>query len=295
MIICVFTNSDLHTSVHKYRLDHLASFSALSPCADLITPDEGLRQLDLMVTSSQLWQLPVWLVVTTNYTMIFDEKSGEVMETFPVQLIESPTCFSRVPLGSGRTGDVLSLTVLEDVEGQSLPEMHMFKCEEHSVSSLSLIWTTRYFEVFRFTKILYILFRWKAGLLVGSWVNCVLCLIFDVRISVAHFCSIAYMSKHVHNTTSTYTIQRDACYSQFVSFMFITCLARRSSINLRPGFELTRRGWTPVSLDPPSTFVMYTYSNINFYCTTSRQRSSIAQSDRLSFLIFLVANLASFK
>ena len=78
-------------------MEHLASFDATIHAADgsttgsmrggddagtLMSPDEAMRRLQLLMTRRSIWTTRVTLVVTRNKLKIFDTETNAVMERF---------------------------------------------------------------------------------------------------------------------------------------------------------------------------------------------------------------------
>jgi len=124
---------------HVYDLEHLATFSAIdNGSSQLLSPHSGVSRIREMALTGAIWPLKVKIVITGWDLAVFDYRTGEEMENFPLALISDPTSVTathRRSSGNQTLDNIVLFTVLEDpVTKSSPPEMHVFQCISQSVS-----------------------------------------------------------------------------------------------------------------------------------------------------------------
>lgn len=109
----------------SYHVEHLATF-AVGRQFGLTFPADGIRKLKQMEKNSAIWAQPLILRFRHNAVTVEDD-NGELVEQFPLELIEQPT--AHVSNDSRDTyNNILLFVVREDKKRMSTPtEMHIFQ------------------------------------------------------------------------------------------------------------------------------------------------------------------------
>ncbi|CAI5447009.1 unnamed protein product [Caenorhabditis angaria] len=110
----------------SYYVEHLATF-AVGRQFGLTFPADGIRKLKQMEKNSAIWAQPLILRLRQN-TVTVEDDNGELVEQFPLELIEQPTAHvSNDPRDT--YNNILLFVVREDRKRLSTPtEMHIFQC-----------------------------------------------------------------------------------------------------------------------------------------------------------------------
>ncbi|CAJ44243.1 SH3 domain-containing protein [Caenorhabditis elegans] len=119
----------------SYYVEHLATF-AVGRQFGLTFPADGIRKLKQMEKNSAIWAQPLILRFRHNAVTVEDD-NGELVEQFPLELIEQPT--AHVSNDSRETyNNVLLFVVREDRKRMSTPtEMHIFQCIRVSATDVA--------------------------------------------------------------------------------------------------------------------------------------------------------------
>jgi len=96
--------------------------------------DEALHRLRQLRAQRSIWTTRVTLVITDTEMMVFDAETNAVMEQFPLSLVYRPTAVTSGDAGD-HTDNVVVLVVLGDSQQELPPEIHIFQCLKHRVSS----------------------------------------------------------------------------------------------------------------------------------------------------------------
>ncbi|XP_054162619.1 epidermal growth factor receptor kinase substrate 8-like protein 1 isoform X2 [Oppia nitens] len=110
-----------------YSVEHLATFSTTSPQQQQTTPKMALQRLFAMEKTSGIWTQRMALQLKGNHMWILDGESNDVVERFPVSLIQSPTPFND---HNHIYNNILIFTVQLPNENQG--ELHIFQCVSHN-------------------------------------------------------------------------------------------------------------------------------------------------------------------
>lgn len=125
-----------------YDVDHLATFE-VGPKNGLLTAEDGMRKLRIMEKSQGVWTMSCQILIDTKYIVLYDKKTREELDLFPIELISEPTSVSTDDK-SDQFNNVLLFTVLEDLKkNKSLSnsditptEMHLFQCKKHNSNEI---------------------------------------------------------------------------------------------------------------------------------------------------------------
>ncbi|XP_074660746.1 epidermal growth factor receptor kinase substrate 8-like isoform X2 [Tubulanus polymorphus] len=111
-----------------YEADHLATFTVGSK-QGLQTPEDGIRKLRLMDSTTGIWTMRCVLVVTPRHLAVIDKQTGDEIEVFPINLVRDPTAIYNRDR-KDIYNNLLVLTVQEDTKKRSgtPTEMHIFQC-----------------------------------------------------------------------------------------------------------------------------------------------------------------------
>uniref|UniRef100_A0A8R1DPZ6 SH3 domain-containing protein n=1 Tax=Caenorhabditis japonica TaxID=281687 RepID=A0A8R1DPZ6_CAEJA len=119
----------------SYFVEHLATF-AVGRQFGLTVPADGIRKLKQMEKNSAIWAQPLILRFRHNAVTVEDD-NGELVEQFPLELIENPT--AHVSNDARDTyNNILLFVVREDRKRMSTPtEMHIFQCIRVSATEVA--------------------------------------------------------------------------------------------------------------------------------------------------------------
>ncbi|CAO4372441.1 unnamed protein product [Caenorhabditis nigoni] len=119
----------------SYYVEHLATF-AVGRQFGLTFPADGIRKLKQMEKNSAIWAQPL-ILRFRHHAVTVEDESGELVEQFPLELIEQPT--AHVSNDSRETyNNVLLFVVREDRKRMSTPtEMHIFQCIRVSATDVA--------------------------------------------------------------------------------------------------------------------------------------------------------------
>ncbi|RNA18286.1 epidermal growth factor receptor kinase substrate 8 1 isoform X1 [Brachionus plicatilis] len=116
-----------------YDVDHLATFE-MGAKNGLLTAEDGMRKLRILEKSQGIWTMSCQILIDTKYMVLYDKKTREELDLFPVDLVSEPTSV----ISDDKTdpfNNILLFTVLEDIHKQKSPsdlnptEMHFFQCK----------------------------------------------------------------------------------------------------------------------------------------------------------------------
>ncbi|CAF0771921.1 unnamed protein product [Brachionus calyciflorus] len=120
-----------------YDVDHLATFE-VGPKNGLLTAEDGMRKLRIMEKSQGVWTMSCQILIDTKYIVLYDKKTREELDLFPIDLISEPTSVS-IEDKTDPFNNVLLFTVLEDlkknksINSEMHPtEMHLFQCKKEN-------------------------------------------------------------------------------------------------------------------------------------------------------------------
>ena len=120
-----------------YSVEHLATFSKLSPTNTQTTPKIALERLFAMEKTSGIWTQRMSIAVEGHEMKIIDGDSGETVERFPVSLIQHPTAFNHA---NHIYDNILIFTVSQahptDSSSSGAGELHIFQCNSHSAQQV---------------------------------------------------------------------------------------------------------------------------------------------------------------
>uniref|UniRef100_A0A1I7TD41 PID domain-containing protein n=1 Tax=Caenorhabditis tropicalis TaxID=1561998 RepID=A0A1I7TD41_9PELO len=118
----------LDDATPSYYVEHLATF-AVGRQFGLTFPADGIRKLKQMEKNSAIWAQPL-ILRFRHHAVTVEDDNGELVEQFPLELIEQPT--AHVSNDSRETyNNVLLFVVREDRKRMSTPtEMHIFQVRE---------------------------------------------------------------------------------------------------------------------------------------------------------------------
>ncbi|KAE8749059.1 hypothetical protein FOCC_FOCC004227 [Frankliniella occidentalis] len=117
-----------------YLMEHLATFT-VSKETGIVYPEDGMRRLHQLEKSNGIWSQKMQLRLDQNWVLIMDFESGDVMERFPVNLIQEPTAFtSNDPMEI--YNNILVFIVGDEKTSNSRSEMHIFQGQSISAQEL---------------------------------------------------------------------------------------------------------------------------------------------------------------
>lgn len=121
-------------SAPTYLMEHLATFT-VSKETGIVYPADGMRRLLQLEKSNGIWSQKMQLRLDQGWVLIMDYESGDVMEKFPVALIQEPTAFtSNDPMEI--YNNILVFIVGDEKTSNSRSEMHIFQCQSISAQEL---------------------------------------------------------------------------------------------------------------------------------------------------------------
>ncbi|KAF1756388.1 hypothetical protein GCK72_012841 [Caenorhabditis remanei] len=125
----------LEEGTPSYYVEHLATF-AVGRQFGLTFPADGIRKLKQMEKNSAIWAQPL-ILRFRHHAVTVEDDNGELVEQFPLELIEQPT--AHVSNDSRETyNNVLLFVVREDRKRMSTPtEMHIFQCIRVSATDVA--------------------------------------------------------------------------------------------------------------------------------------------------------------
>lgn len=93
-------------------------------------PEDGMRKLRQMEKSQGLWAMECQLMIDGKNVVVFDKKTGQDVEAFPLELVCEPTSVVSEEKKDAAYNNIILFTVLEDGRRKSSPptEMHIFQC-----------------------------------------------------------------------------------------------------------------------------------------------------------------------
>jgi epidermal growth factor receptor kinase substrate 8 len=114
-----------------YAVEHLATFSTNSPQQQQTTPRMALQRLFAMEKTSGIWTQRMAIQLKGNHMWILDGESNDVVERFPVTLIQQPTAFND---HNHIYNNILIFTV--QLPNESQGELHIFQCVSHNAINI---------------------------------------------------------------------------------------------------------------------------------------------------------------
>jgi epidermal growth factor receptor kinase substrate 8 len=115
-----------------YAVEHLATFSTNSPQQQQTTPRMALQRLFAMEKTSGIWTQRMAIQLKGNHMWILDGESNDVVERFPVTLIQQPTAFND---HNHIYNNILIFTV--QLPNESQGELHIFQCVSHNAINIA--------------------------------------------------------------------------------------------------------------------------------------------------------------
>ncbi|RWS26491.1 epidermal growth factor receptor kinase substrate 8-like protein, partial [Leptotrombidium deliense] len=82
------------SSASNYVVEHLATFSTSLPQQQQTTPKVALQRLFAMEKTSGIWTQRMTIKFDGSHMLIVDGDSTDIVERFPVTLIQEPTAFN---------------------------------------------------------------------------------------------------------------------------------------------------------------------------------------------------------
>lgn len=117
-----------------FDLDHLATFE-IGAKNGLLTAEDGMRKLRIMEKSQGVWTMSCQILIDTKYIVLYDKKTREELDLFPIDLVSEPTSVMSDDQADV-FNNILLFTVLEDINKQKSSlselnptEMHFFQCK----------------------------------------------------------------------------------------------------------------------------------------------------------------------
>ena len=97
--------------------------------------EDGIRKLRAMEKSQGIWRMECQLMIDARNVVVFDKKTGQEVEVFPIELVSDPTSvMSDDEQKDAAYTNIILFTVLEDHHPQrrrlrtNPTEMHLFQC-----------------------------------------------------------------------------------------------------------------------------------------------------------------------